>query len=370
MKEIRLWKIDNSKEEIRIEKIPNVAETETENMLEEVITQHPNLLMEDLKLVGRQTETAGGPLDLLGVDGDGNIVIFELKRGTLTRGAVSQIIDYSSYLASLDPKELADHITSRSGNLGIEKIDNFFSWYQEQFGKAFSEVQNPRMVLVGLGADEKTKRMVSFLSESDLDISLTTFHGFKRGSEIFLSKQVEVSSTLPSTTGYSKKGNLEKLKINVKKFAVEDYYYDVSLFFRNQFPAAYEWPNPGGFSYGLPVLTETGTLSNRVYVALYIFENNPGAIQIYFHKRAVDAAQNEFDNFKDAISTKVNKKNDGSCDLWIKSPDSWQELKKHFEALCPAIVTGWESKREQQTKDEFDAAEDMNTEKLITHKNQ
>ena len=51
MKEIRLWKIKNSKEEIGIEKIPNVAETETENMLEEVITQHPNLLMEDLKLV-------------------------------------------------------------------------------------------------------------------------------------------------------------------------------------------------------------------------------------------------------------------------------------------------------------------------------
>lgn len=58
------------------------------------------------------------------------------------------------------------------------------------------------------------------------------------------------------------------------------------------------------------------------------------------------------------------KKNDGSFDLWINSPDSWQELKKHFEALCPEIVTGWESKREQQTKDEFDAAEDIETEEL------
>ena len=141
MQEIRLWKINTSEEGIGIEQIPNVAETVTENMLEEVITQHPNLLMEDMKLVGRQTETAGGPLDLLGVDGDGNIVIFELKRGTLTREAVSQIIDYSSYLASLDSNEFSDHITSRSGNLGIEKIEDFFSWYQEQFGKAFSEVK-------------------------------------------------------------------------------------------------------------------------------------------------------------------------------------------------------------------------------------
>ena len=142
MKEIRFWKIDNSKEEIRIEKVPNVAETETENMLEEVITQHPSLLMEDLKLVGRQTETGGGPLDLLGVDGDGNLVIFELKRGTLTRDAVSQIVDYSSYLASLDPKELADHITSRSGNLGIEKIDNFFYGTKSSLGRLFQRYKN------------------------------------------------------------------------------------------------------------------------------------------------------------------------------------------------------------------------------------
>jgi hypothetical protein len=41
------------------------------------------------------------------------------------------------------------------------------------------------MVLVGLGADEKTKRMALFLSESDLDISLTTFHGFKKGEDVF-----------------------------------------------------------------------------------------------------------------------------------------------------------------------------------------
>lgn len=361
MKEIRLWRIDNTKKEIGIEKIPNVAEAETENMLEEVITQYPDLLMEDLKLVGRQTETAGGTLDLLGVDGDGNLVIFELKRGTLTRDAVSQIIDYSSYLASLDPKELVDHITLRSGNLGIEKIDDFFSWYQKRFGKAFSEVQKPRMVLVGLGADEKTKRMVSFLSDSDFDISLTTFHGFKRGNDIFLARQVEVSSPPPPTTDYSKKGNLEKLKMNVKKFLVENYYYDVSSFFRNQFPAAYEWPNPGGFSYGLPELTETGNLSNRVYVALYIFENHPGYIQVYLYKRAIEAAPNEFEKFKSSISAEINMKKDGSCDLWIKSPDNWQGLKKHFEALCPAIVAGWESRREQQTKDEFEAAEDIDT---------
>ena len=129
MKAIVLWKInEHGTCEMNVEKIQNVKETQTEKQLEEVITRCPELLMEDLKLIGRQTETSGGPLDLLGVDNDGRLVIFELKRGVLTREAVAQIIDYSSYLAALDPEELSEHISSRSGNLGIDKVDNFLVW--------------------------------------------------------------------------------------------------------------------------------------------------------------------------------------------------------------------------------------------------
>ena len=116
MKKIVLWKVkENNGQELDVEEIQSVQETKTENQLEEVITRCPDLLMEDLKLIGRQTETPGGPLDLLGVDSDGNLVVFELKRGTLTREAVAQIVDYSSHLATLEPKELSEHISSRSG---------------------------------------------------------------------------------------------------------------------------------------------------------------------------------------------------------------------------------------------------------------
>jgi len=72
MKGIKLWKVQaNNNQSISIDEIENVSETESENQLEEVITQRPELLMKGLKLVGRQTETPGGPLDLLGVDADG-----------------------------------------------------------------------------------------------------------------------------------------------------------------------------------------------------------------------------------------------------------------------------------------------------------
>ena len=339
-------------------KFLDVNETETENQLEEVITKCPDLLMKDLTLIGRQTETPGGPLDLLGVDGDGRLVVFELKRGILTREAVAQIIDYSSYLASLEPEELSNHISERSGSRGIEKIENFLSWYQEQFGTTFTDNQRPAMVLVGLGADERTTRMVSFLSEGDLDISLITFHGFKQDGETYLAKQVEVlAKPPPGKASYSKEANLKKLKAKVQELGVEDYYYEIAAFFRNQFPAAYEWPNAGGYAYALPELTEAGSQSNRVYVSLYLQDARPNSVQIYLQARAIETISSDFQSFAEPLGDRLGRKQDGSADLWVKSKSDWNSLKMQFEKLCPSILSGWKIKREQQSKDEFESAE-------------
>ena len=57
MKEIKLWEIvPEGKNGLDVKKIEDVSETETENQLEEVITKCPELLMRELKLVGRQTK--------------------------------------------------------------------------------------------------------------------------------------------------------------------------------------------------------------------------------------------------------------------------------------------------------------------------
>ena len=39
------------------------------------------MLMPGLQLVGRQLTTANGSLDLLGIDSEGRLVVFELKPG-------------------------------------------------------------------------------------------------------------------------------------------------------------------------------------------------------------------------------------------------------------------------------------------------
>jgi len=357
MKEIKLWEItEDEKGFPSVKQIKGIEQTTTENMLEETIVQCPDLLFEELKLVGRQTETAGGPLDLLGVDNDGHLVVFELKRGTLTREAVSQIIDYASYLFELEPEELSKHISERSGNHGIEKIDDFLAWYQKEFAKSFSNSQKPRMALVGLGADDRTRRMVSFLADSDLDVSLITFYGFEKNGKILLSKQIEVEANPPPGTSITKKDNLEKLQERVNRLGIEEYYYDLAAYFRDQL-TAYEWPNPGGYSYSLPELTSSGSDSNRVYVALYIYESQPGRVKIQFYPRAVKASSGAFDNLKENLSKKITIKPDGSAEIWIESMQNWDDVKPYFKTICPKIVSGWKAKREKQSREEFKDAE-------------
>ncbi len=190
MDEVKIWAIQDTSKAVALE---SKSQVDTEGLLEETLVANPNLLIPGLRLVGRQTPTEGGPLDLLGVDEDGRLVVFELKRGTLSRDAVAQIIDYASDLDTMDLAGLAEYISERSGRHGIEEIEDFQEWYNSQDFGELESLKPLRMFLVGLGADDRTERMVRFLADnSGMDISLLTFHGFAYDGKTLLARQVEV----------------------------------------------------------------------------------------------------------------------------------------------------------------------------------
>lgn len=209
MNELSIWALHGDETET-VEPLKAVSGLDLESRLEETLVQLPDMLEPDIQLVGRQTPTDGGPSDLLGVDTDGRLVVFELKRGSLTRDAVTQCIDYASALDAMDPeKELAEHIAEQSGKLGIEKIDDFKAWYERDANENGheSELSNllpPRLVLVGLGVDDRAERMARFLQAREVDISVLTFCGFQHGGETLLARQVEVEHD-PSTPPHSRR---------------------------------------------------------------------------------------------------------------------------------------------------------------------
>ena len=57
-------------------------------------------------VIGRQVGTAhGGRIDLLAISEDGSLTVIELKRDKTSRDIVAQILDYASWVGSLDTPE-------------------------------------------------------------------------------------------------------------------------------------------------------------------------------------------------------------------------------------------------------------------------
>jgi hypothetical protein len=351
MEEIKLWKVEGSKDSPTVLGISGVAQTKTEQMLEEILIKSPSLLSEGLRFIGRQVDTPSGTPDLLGVDEDGRLIVFELKRGTLTRAAVAQVVDYASYLAELSPSDLSKLISEISGQYGIEKIDDFSDWYQVQFGKSLASIGKPKMMLVGLGVDDRARRMVEFLANGEIEMSLITFHGFNHGNDTYLARQVEVvQRQLTESTKASKKTNLVKLLRRIKSAGVGHYFDDIAGVLRTELHS-YEWPNQGGYTYYLQDLTETGTPSNRGYVSLAIPDHSHGTILLTFLERAIQAADKDWLDISKKWEGRLFKRK-GDVEIRIASSDDWKTIELDVRKLCSAIVRGWNSKRERQIETE------------------
>lgn len=245
--ELRLWSVGESGD---IEPLPPVQEMPTELALEDLLVGHPEMLEPGLKLVGRQTPTETGWLDLLGVDRDGRLVVYELKRGTLTRDAVTQVLDYASDLDSMSIPDLTKHIAERSGNDGIQEIDDFEEWYADNLGgDDLSRLLPPRMVLIGLGMDPVLERMARFISGGPVDLSVVTFQGFMHGEDRLLARQVEVEPQ-ESPSGYRRRSvpvseKREALREHLTHNGYADVFDRVHDDLLQSFPERGVWEEPG-----------------------------------------------------------------------------------------------------------------------------
>ncbi len=257
--ELCIWAVDGSG---TVAPLSPLKQMQTELGLEELLVRNPEMLEPGLRLVGRQTPTQTGWLDLLAVDADGRLVVYELKRGMLAREAVTQVLDYASDLDAMSTGDLAKHISERSGNDGIEQIDDFEQWYADNFGgDDLSRLLPPRMVLVGLGVDAVAERMARFISAGPVDISVVTFHGFQREGERLLARQLEVESgrteiirKRPSATTAEKRRALEKYLVDN---GYKELFDRVHADLRRHLPEQGVWEQVGSTSVGF-VLSEPG----------------------------------------------------------------------------------------------------------------
>jgi TPR repeat protein len=112
-------------------------------------------------LVGRKVTTAtGGCIDLLGIDGQANLVALELKRDKRPHEIVALTLDHASWVNHLSYEQI-DAITQ--GFTGKSLCQAF----HDHFGKAIPKSVNasPSMVIVASELDASSERVVQYLAK-------------------------------------------------------------------------------------------------------------------------------------------------------------------------------------------------------------
>jgi hypothetical protein len=346
MKRINLWSVQERDGSLRAVGLDEVANTETENHLEELLVGSPDLLLPGLVLIGRQLPTEGGPLDLLGVDQDGRLVVFELKRGTLTRDAVAQVLDYASDLAEKGFEEVARLVEKHSGHRGIQAIQDFSDWFGREFPDAnASDDGGPRMVLVGLGADDRARRMVDFLVGTGVDIQLLTFQAFSAEGRLFLARQVESQSPPTKVTGgSSKEDNRRSLMALAREHEVEELLVEVGDYI-NQLLPWYRWPAKTAYSFSLQERTEEGRPTLRSYLTLWVNTTHKGHLTVTLPPRALEAAPEAMEGFLARARGATRTDSDWMPVQVEFDRTAWTDsVRAELTSLTEAVGQGWKSK--------------------------
>ena len=204
--EIKTWEIvDGELNQIKTTLADN-GRKETEH-LEKWIKTKPDILGIDILVIGEQVYTKSGPLDFLGIDNNGNLVIVELKRDKLARVVLAQAIDYASDLANWDIEKLSEICIAYTGNsLEDHLIENFENIEIDDL----TINQSQRLLLVGFAIEESLSRMIEWLSTNfDMAINAVVLSYIKTsGGTELLSRTV----TIPE--------EIAKEKSNKKKFKI------------------------------------------------------------------------------------------------------------------------------------------------------
>lgn len=205
--EIKSWEIVNG-DLVPVNSTLSENNRKESEHLEQWIKTNPEILGTDILVIGEQVYTKSGPLDFLGIDNNGNLVIVELKREKIPRVALAQAIDYASDLSNWDIDKISEACISYTGN-NLE--DTLTERFENIEIEDLTINQNQRLLLVGFAIEESLSRMIEWLSDKfDVGVNAIILNYTKtsNGSEL-LSRTVSIPE------------EIAKEKSNKRKFKIE-----------------------------------------------------------------------------------------------------------------------------------------------------
>jgi len=186
--EVGVWKLGDRPVPVSFEPI------ESESRLEDLLAQDLGVADPNLLLIGRQVPTAHGKfIDLLAIDANGSLVVLELKRDRTPREVVAQLLDYGSWVRSLEDDDIASifecflqkYVPKRVGS----SLDEAFCQKFQTTSMPESLNEAHELVLVAGQLDDSSERIINYLSdEYGVAINAVFFRFFRDGDNEYLSR--------------------------------------------------------------------------------------------------------------------------------------------------------------------------------------
>ena len=197
--EMGMWRIDGD-----TPKRLAAATLPSEATLEQYLEKDPSLLGERLLVIGRQVKTPHGKfIDLLAMDGEGNLQVLELKRDKTPRDVVAQVLDYGSWVSTLDRDTIIDLANDHLGDVEFEAA------FEEIFGSTAPDELNAslQLTIVATDLDPSSERIVTYLRTFGVPVNAVFFSYLEDDGRRYLARSwlARDDESESGATAYAKK---------------------------------------------------------------------------------------------------------------------------------------------------------------------
>ena len=200
-----------------------------EDDLQRWADENPHLLNngQPMLSLGREIETRHShAIDNLFLDGNGHLVVAELKRGKSPRNVTAQAIDYGAYVSRLDWEQIDALCRKRHEGASLNEA------YKECFGSDLYKSEKPehRLLIVAETYDPSVEDAAAYLNNTGVNLTLLAFNYFELNGERLLDIRV-VLGEIPEQAAPAKRPIPSK-----EKDATDGYRNWLSRTIRDEFP--------------------------------------------------------------------------------------------------------------------------------------
>ena len=166
--------------------------------LQEWVRKNPEILGEDIRIVTFEFAAwqardgrAADRLDLLGLDGDGRLLVAELKRGPAPDTVEMQAIKYAAFASRFTPQTLGERHAEYLSREAAERVspeDALVQLEDHAGGELDADLlQRPRIALMAASFPPQVTASVVWLTEMGIDVALIEFNAYRTEHDIVLS---------------------------------------------------------------------------------------------------------------------------------------------------------------------------------------